>query len=167
MPQAGKHNGKQIALVEFVKANPGRSAGEILAAVGAENRYNVLTLAMKIGAVWPAGPVSYRVYYPTEQEAKDAEPAIIAAHARQVELNRQKRQQRRRERNSAGCRRATTAQPKPVKKQEISNQEPVISPNCKITIAPPFVDRRWEPDIGPGWVGAITADWFERRQVRP
>jgi hypothetical protein len=71
MPQSGKHNGKQIALVEFVKANPGRSAGEILAAVGAENRYNVLTLAMKIGAVWPAGPVSYRVYYPTEQEAKD------------------------------------------------------------------------------------------------
>lgn len=40
---------------------------------------------------------------------------------------------------------------------------PIDMSRAKVTVCPPFVDRRWAVETPPGWVGAITRDWRERR----
>lgn len=38
-----------------------------------------------------------------------------------------------------------------------------ITSETRVTICPPFVDRRFEFDPPPGWRGAITQDWLASR----
>ena len=40
---------------------------------------------------------------------------------------------------------------------------PIDMSRAVVTICPPFVDRRFAVETPPGWVGAITSDWRERR----
>ena len=178
MPQEGKHNGARKALVEFVKANPGCKAGDILTHINAGERYRVINYAQKLGLVWPSGPMGCRSYYPTLEAAAENDARLHAEHKERVRQNANARsrkkhaKERAREKDAIAQLRATLAArkppppPKPISRPAESVEGMVLTPGCKITIAPPFVDRRWEPDIGPGWVGAITSDWFERRQVQ-
>ena len=179
MPQEGKHNGARKALVEFVKANPGCKAGDILTHINAGERYRVINYAQRLGLIWPAGPMGYRAYYSTLEAAAAEDDRLHREHKERVRQNANARSRRKhakeraREKDAIAQLRASRAArqpappPRPVSRPAESVDGMMLKPGCKITIAPPFVDRRWEPDIGPGWVGAITSDWFECRQVRP
>jgi hypothetical protein len=174
--QDGKQNGRCNAIVGYVTAHPGCKAGEILAAVGAGDRYRSINYAQQRGVIWPAGPMQFRAYYPTQEAAAEADPILRAEHEQRIKDNLRERRRRRNVKKWARIKasRPDTAAParkrapmKPIHAPAESVKVMVFAPGCKITIAPPFVDRRRELDIGPGWVGAITSDWFERRQVRP
>lgn len=43
--------------------------------------------------------------------------------------------------------------------------EPRITSETKVTICPPFVDRRFEFNPPPGWKGEVTREWEKERSL--
>ena len=165
-------NGMIEAIAQFVRQNPGCKSAEIFAALSkGVDRHSSLSVCIKRGRIFHAGPPANRRYYPDEDAAKAQNEALVVELAEAVAVS----QKAKRERHNAAMRQRRKAErvarapapkpaPKPLTAPAVSVDGMTLAPGCKITKATPFVDRRYAPDAG--FRGQITQDWWERRFIK-
>ncbi len=157
-----KPTGLAKRIRDYVDAHPGSPGYEIADALGFKRSSGELTYLTKRGVIFKAGPRSSQRYYADQETAWKMHDQLVAeAAARKRE--RIKRQhaidnlRRRGKRHAAGLRALNTRQNNQVITVDVADGQ-VIHPNVKVTIAAPFVDRRFGVNAGPGWKGQITAE---------
>lgn len=137
-------NGAATVIVEFVRKHPGCTRRQILDALGSVDERNAMpAYCRKAGMIFAAGPRGSQRYYPTAEQAQAADQRIRDDVRRTREHKRRQGHIRqnvlRRAKRMASSGRGFNTQPG----RQIVTLEPgvVLHPQCKVTIAPPMLDR--------------------------
>ena len=142
----GMKTGATARIVAFVAANPGCTRAQIVSACNLAAPAAIVTNCWNDGRIHRAGPRGASRFFADATQAAAAHAAMMRKHAaeqqaRQVRHSRSHAVKRRLARLAAGgnsCNRAGSLFSVP--------EGVTLAPDVRITIAPPFVDRRWHVD---------------------
>lgn len=162
------HNGLAEAVIKLVHRRPGLTMQQIAHELArrSPNIKQALYRMRKAGRVYCAGVAQCWHYYATAEAAAahDARLRAEAEERRRLSEQTQVRQanlRRKAQRQAAGCPSNNNRAASAVRVSLAPGA--VLSPNVRVTIAPPPRDR-FAPE--PGWVRVISADADARRHVK-
>lgn len=139
-----KQNGALRRIVDYVQAHPGCLRRDILKALGCDDPHNAMpTYCVKVGAIFAAGPRGSTRYYPTAQQAAEAD-ALVRALVKQVRSEKRRAawaadNLRKRAQRCASGQRMRNTRPGQMRVQ--LDPGVTLHPDVRITIAPPMRDR--------------------------
>lgn len=137
-----RHNGMAARIVACVAAHPGCTRATLSAVCGLRSNSAMPTYCTRQGTIFAAGKRHSLRYYPTREQAEAMHDRLVAETTSSVAEKRKRANaacqiRRRARRHAAGCTPANT------RRDVLIALDPgvVISPDVRITIAPPMRDR--------------------------